>query len=720
MVKRIVGIVSPLGTSVTLTTWLGRNVTPDFDIIAHMFSVCIACLFAAIIPVGDAVKLANTGIREECLLEIHGQVMGLTEEGSFSIRDASGSAFIHNSATNQITTGDIVYVRGLFRLEHGGFTRLQATDIIKQGHQQTAEPSPATLQEITSGRFDYQVVRTQGVVSDASPDEIDSRYTLITLTDGASSVVMPWPRDKDYSGIQDARVEIVCVCRPTYFTSRLFSPYLLDPCSEEPLRVIEPPPTDWFSVDSVNSLRRVSPSGILRLGRRRATGTVMAVWDETHVLIRTADTHTRIVKVELKGNTPLPVVGNDIELVGYPETDLFVITLTDARWRLRDAPRTDKQPDEPPKQTRLSDLLTDASGKNAIRALYNGELIRTEGCVLKVPDPNDVRKTMLLSQDGHVVSVNLGSAGNIPRDLSADCKVRVTGICVLEAELWRGGRLRPRVHGYTIVLRTSEDIMILSHPPWWTTERLVVTIGILALLLVCILVWLRILNRLVERRGRELIKERTTRDEAELKKAERTRLAVELHDALSQNLTGIALQLDAAELIAEKNRGSDLSHLRKIRMMMQSCRDNLKNCLWDLRNLAIDQKFLADSIRMTLMPVVGTTELVIDFPVKTRNLGDNIVHAILCIIRELSVNAVRHGKATRIKIRGWQTASGVGFAVDDDGCGFDAEHRQGASSGHFGLQGVIERVSRLNGTIDIKGVPDQGTSITIQDLHEEE
>ena len=123
---------------------------------------------------------------------------------------------------------------------------------------------------------------------------------------------------------------------------------------------------------------------------------------------------------------------------------------------------------------------------------------------------------------------------------------------------------------------------------------------------------------------------------------------------------------------------------------------------------------------MTLMPVVGTTELVIDFPVKTRNLGDNIVHAILCIIRELSVNAVRHGKATRIKIRGWQTASGVGFAVDDDGCGFDAEHRQGASSGHFGLQGVIERVTRLNGTIDIKSVPDQGTSITIQDLHEEE
>ena len=671
-------------------------------------------------PVGDAVQLANAGIREERALELRGQVMGITEEGGFSIKDASGSAFIHNSATNRIAAGDIVTVRGVFRPERGGFTRLQATDIVTEGHQQPAEPSPATLQEITAGRFDYQIVRTQGVVSDASPDEIDSRYTLITLTDGDSTVVMPWPRKNDYSGILDARIEIVCVCRPTYFTSRLFSPYLLDPCSEAPLRVVEPPPADWFSVDSVSSLRRVSPSEILRLGRRRAAGTVLAVWDETHVLIRTTDTHAKIVKAELKGNTPPPVVGDDIELVGYPETDLFVITLTDARWRILGAARTGGRQDETPKQTRLSDLLTDAFGKNAIRAFYNGELIRTEGRVLKVPDPNDVRKTMLLSQDGHVVPVNLGSAGDIPQDLSVDCRASVTGICVLEAELWRGGRLRPRVHGCTIVLRTPDDIRVLSHPPWWTTGRLVFAIGILVLLLICILAWLRVLNRLVERRGRELIKERTTRDEAELKKAERTRLAVELHDALSQNLTGIALQLDAAELVAEKNHGSDLPHLRKIRMMMQSCRDNLKNCLWDLRNLAIDQKSLADSIRMTLTPVVGTAELAIDFPVRTRRLGDNVVHAILCMIRELAVNAVRHGKATRITIRGWQTASGVGFAVEDDGCGFDAAHRQDAGVGHFGLQGVVERVTRLNGTVDIRSAPGQGTSITIRDLHEED
>ena len=698
-----------------------ENIRMKSDIITDMISCLSICLFAAVMPIRDAVEFANSDIREERPFEIRGQVMALAKI-NFSIKDDSGFAFIQNSSTNEISAGDIVTVRGLFRPERGKVTYLIATDIIKEGHRPPAEPSRATLQEITSGRFDYQVVRTQGVISDAIQDEIDSRYTLITVTDGAYSAIMTWPREKDFNSILDARVELLCVCWPTYFTSRIFAPYLLVPCQGDSLRILEPPPTDWFSVDSISSLRHVNPSDMLHLGRRRATGTVMAVWDRMNVLIRTADMqapHVKIVKGKLRGLTKLPSVGDEIELVGYPETDLFAIILTDARWRPLDTPQKGERSDESPRPVELSDLFTDSHGGHAIRPLYNGELICVEGRILKVPDPNDVHKTLLLTHGRHVISVNFGSAGDIPQDLSVNGKIKITGISVLEAELYRGGRTQPRVHGYTIVLRTPDDIVVISRPPWWTTGRLVFIICALSLVLIGILIWIRILNRLVERRGRELIKERTTRDEAELKKAERTRLAVELHDALSQNLTGIALQLDAAELTAEKNHGSDLPHLRKIRMMMQSCRDNLKNCLWDLRNLAIDQAFLSDSIRMTLSPVVGTTELSIDFPVRTRNLSDNIIHAILCMIRELAVNAVRHGKARHIDIRGWQTAAGIGFTVKDDGCGFDVGHRLNADSGHFGIQGIIERVARLNGTIDISSMPHHGTSITIQDLHEE-
>ncbi len=64
---------------------------------------------------------------------------------------------------------------------------------------------------------------------------------------------------------------------------------------------------------------------------------------------------------------------------------------------------------------------------------------------------------------------------------------------------------------------------------------------------------------------------------AELKTAERTRLAAEIHDSISQILTGAAMQLDAGETAAAKR-------------ILASCRRELRACLWDLRSRALDEK----------------------------------------------------------------------------------------------------------------------------------
>ena len=124
-------------------------------------------------------------------------------------------------------------------------------------------------------------------------------------------------------------------------------------------------------------------------------------------------------------------------------------------------------------------------------------MISVKGNVLKSPDPNDTSKTLLISDGRHVISVNFGSIDEIPHDLSVNSKIKVTGIAVLDAELWRSGRAQPRIHGYTVVLRRPDDIIVISRPPWWTPGRLMVIIGILVLVLLFILIWIRILNRLV-------------------------------------------------------------------------------------------------------------------------------------------------------------------------------------------------------------------------------
>jgi signal transduction histidine kinase len=52
--------------------------------------------------------------------------------------------------------------------------------------------------------------------------------------------------------------------------------------------------------------------------------------------------------------------------------------------------------------------------------------------------------------------------------------------------------------------------------------------------------------------------------------------------------------------------------------------------------------------------------------------------------------------------------------VRDDGGGFDPANRPGQAEGHFGLDGIAERIERLGGTFEIKSTPGNGTKATIQ------
>ena len=81
---------------------------------------------------------------------------------------------------------------------------------------------------------------------------------------------------------------------------------------------------------------------------------------------------------------------------------------------------------------------------------------------------------------------------------------------------------------------------------------------------------------------------------SELKTGERTRLAVELHDSLAQNLTGVAMEIEAA--IRSGGDGAS-PHLTIADKALKSCRTELRNALWDLRNQALEEPVMKDAIR---------------------------------------------------------------------------------------------------------------------------
>ena len=120
-----------------------------------------------------------------------------------------------------------------------------------------------------------------------------------------------------------------------------------------------------------------------------------------------------------------------------------------------------------------------------------------------------------------------------------------------------------------------------------------------------------------------------------------------------------------------------------------------------------------EAIRQTLAPHVTDVELVLRFNVPRDRLSDNTAHAILRIIRELTLNGIRHGGATKIMIAGSIENDKLLFSVRDNGKGFDPENAPGFSEGHYGLLGIQERIEEFEGEFTLKSAFGKGTKATI-------
>ena len=123
---------------------------------------------------------------------------------------------------------------------------------------------------------------------------------------------------------------------------------------------------------------------------------------------------------------------------------------------------------------------------------------------------------------------------------------------------------------------------------------------------------------------------------------------------------------------------------------------------------------MTEAIERAVAPHTGSAKASVRFNVPREQLLETTTHAILRIIRELVSNAVRHGHASSIRIAGEHHGDQISFSVTDDGCGFDVREAPGPLQGHFGLQGIRERLKPYKGSIDIKSAVGKGTRIAVR------
>ena len=629
----------------------------------------------------------------------------------FAVEDPSGAVnLMYWARTDQALPkpGDRIRAKGHVRFGNGRKRCAQVGELTVIGHGPPPDFKPASLDEALSGRLDFRPIEVRATLRDALVSVQDTAWTRLGLLDDRKPIsVSVLADEKDRARLTSFighEVVIRGFCSPAD-PGPLRNGRQIRLCDPQAIQLSSSPQQNDFP--PAEAIENLDPSAVSLLGLHRVSGIVVATWQRKHALIKTHN--GKFVRTDHLGDD-VPHAHAEVTVVGFPESNFINLSLINARTTSSTptAVTSDLARDVP-----ISNLSRGPSDIQTPDAEMYGMRVRTHGYVRMMPSLQN-NWHMLIEDSGRDIVVESEMLGPALEELSIGCKVSVSGVFIIEASVWRA--ITFRYDGAKIIPSGPEDIAVLSRPSWWTVKRLMITIGALVSALCAVLLWNALLRKAAARKGRELAREQLKLLKSETKAVERSRLAVELHDSLAQNLTGVSLEMTAATQCGLANTEGLFKHLSIATRALDSCRHSLRDSLWDLRNRALEERDMNETIRKTLQPHIKGLSLALDFAVPRNKFSDKSAHAILCIIRELVLNGIRHGHATSISIEGRIHDNILRFSVSDNGCGFDPNTCPGMSDGHFGIEGMKDRLKALAGTLAYEFPPSGGVTacVTLQ------
>jgi NarL family two-component system sensor histidine kinase YdfH len=192
---------------------------------------------------------------------------------------------------------------------------------------------------------------------------------------------------------------------------------------------------------------------------------------------------------------------------------------------------------------------------------------------------------------------------------------------------------------------------------------------------------------------------------------ERQRMARELHDTLSQGLTGIILQLEAIEAHLSNERVEKAKTIVSNAMLQaRAALADARNAIDDLRNIAVEN--LESALRLEISRFTSATDipcefLAADIPTLPKSLNDAIVRNVA----EALTNVARHAQAKKVKVEVVVDTESLLVIIQDDGRGFDLTV---VPSGHYGVLGMQERIRLSGGEFEVKSQIGVGTAIRMK------
>jgi signal transduction histidine kinase len=198
----------------------------------------------------------------------------------------------------------------------------------------------------------------------------------------------------------------------------------------------------------------------------------------------------------------------------------------------------------------------------------------------------------------------------------------------------------------------------------------------------------------------------------------RKALVRDLHDVPTQTVSAIKMRLSIAKRMIETGKGNIASELTEIEDMAQRASEELRHVLFKLRPLALESQGLSAALEQLKEKLKQTFQqnLVVKIaPDFERYLDEQQKGALFYLIEEAVNNARKYAEASTIGIQAGRQNNMLVVRIIDNGKGFDAEAVNNGydQRGSFGMVNMRERAELLDGSLQLKSAPGQGTQITV-------
>lgn len=401
--------------------------------------------------------------------------------------------------------------------------------------------------------------------------------------------------------------------------------------------------------------------------------------------------------------TPPVDVGNRVEVAAFPSMadtgrDLTEPLVRPATWAETVSPKTLDLTDTPPGQ-------------------QNGALVQVNATLLG-RKTNGVDQMLEMQEKQRIFTATLFTdRGNLP-EIAPGSRLRITGIRQDQAGASAAAGEQPMkielLSSLNILLRNSEDVEVLSRPPWWNWKRTAVIGGLLLISLAVALLWTHLLRRRLERQQAEQLA--FSQHVLGKLEEERRRIAGDLHDSLGQMLMVIKHRVISA--------GQSLAEKPAVRSSMDEISNVTSQALEEVRRIShglgphqLDHLGLTRAIRASIDRPSENSPIV--FASRVENIDglfERDAEILLYrIVQEAVTNILKHSAATEAAVVVKKLATAVSVSIRDNGKGFDpARPATQMDDFGYGLSGIAERVRILKGTLAVESQPGAGTNLTAE------